>query len=400
MKNNKTHIVILGAGYGGVVSAQGLVKLLGKHNIKVTLINKHLYHQIITQLHEPASGHAYADDIRVPLSKLIDKRINLFKGVVSKIEPKSKKVTLEDHTVIDYDHLIVALGSDPEYFNIPGLREYSYPLRSLNAARMIKVHIEGCLARYKVNPQETGLLNFVVGGAGFTGIEIAGELAEWLPKVTEEFDVTMDKVKLICAEASPQVLPGFDPELAKSTEEILLSKGIDLRLTSPIDEVGPDFVKIKGEVIPTKTVIWTGGVRGHRLIDESGFKAERGRAYINKYLQAIDFENVFIIGDSSLAIDDSGKILPPTAQVTIQQSQHLVINLNKLLSGEEMVPFTFNNKGVVATVGRDDAVGFVFNKYRLKGKHAVWMKQLVNNRYLFIIGGLPLVIKKMFGKIY
>lgn len=396
---NRKKVVIIGAGYAGVIAAKGLSRLAKKKDMDVLVINKHDYHQIITQLHEPAAGTKDGDAIRIPLSRLLKGAISFIKGEVTAILPQTNQVLINEDRVVEYDYLIVALGSDPEYFDIPGLKEHSLALRSLNAARMIKVHIESCLARYKVNPQDESLLNFIIGGAGFTGVEVAGELAEWLPNAAPKYDVPFNKINLICVEESAQVLPGLGEFLSDTAAGILRKKGVKLRLGKPIKEVTGEYVVIGEEKLLTKTVIWTGGVRGNKFLEQAGFSCNRGRAFINDNLQSVDYENVYILGDCSYLVDETtGRAFPPTAQLAIQQGQHLAKNLARLFSKQEQLPFKFDNKGVVASVGQKDAVGFIFGKYRLQGKKAKFMKKLINIRYLFLLAGFPLVLEKLWNR--
>ncbi|WP_176720443.1 NAD(P)/FAD-dependent oxidoreductase [Desulfuribacillus stibiiarsenatis] len=396
-QSNKKRVVILGAGYGGVIAAQGLGKLAKKLNLDITLVNKHNYHQMVTRLHEPAGGFAEGDEVRIPLKRLVNDNVKLIKDWVEAIDPVNKQVTLKEQ-VVAYDYLVIGLGSDPEYFCIPGLQEHSYTLRSLNAARLIKTQIEGSLAKYKVESQsEEGLLNIVVGGAGFTGIELLGELAEWLPVVAPKYDVNVKDIRLICVEAAPTVMPGFDEELSIKAADILRNKGVELKIGTPVKEVTQDYVMIGDEKIPTKLMIWTGGVRGNSVLEDSGFTTQRGRANINEFLQSTNFEDVFIIGDSSIYYDENGRPLPPTAQIAMQQGEHLVHNIERLLTGQEMTPFVFINRGIIASIGPKEAVGIVFGK-RVSGLLAVYLKRLVHYRYLFIFGGIPLVIQGFLGQ--
>lgn len=402
-KTGKKKLLILGGGYGGVLVAQGMSKLVNKLDIEVTLINKHSYHQMITRLHEPAGSELDSEDVRIPLDHLIKSNVKLVKGWVDRIDAENKCVVYKDspqaaeENIQNYDYLVIGLGSDPEYFGIPGLQENSFTLHSLNAARLIKAKIEICLARHKTAPDDESYLNFVVGGAGFTGVELAGELAEWLPQVAPKYDVPLEKIRLICAEAAPVVMPGFDELLSAKVADILRAKGVELILGTPVKEVTEDYVLIGEEKIPTKTMIWTGGVRGNSVLERSCFKCQRGRANINEYLQSINSDDVFIIGDSSIFFEENGRPLPPTAQLAMQQGKHLVTNLKNYIQGQEMRPFKFINRGVVASVGPKAAVGLVYGKYRIDGMVAVYMKKIVHYRYLFYMGGPSLMFKGFFG---
>jgi len=171
-------IVILGAGYGGIVTAIRLQKELNYNEADVTLVNKHDYHYITTHLHMPAAGTDNPENARVDISKLIDEfKIDFVKGTVLQIKPQERKVVLEEST-LSYDYLVVGLGGEPETFGIPGLREYAMNIRSINSVRLIREHIEYQFAKFKREPSRTDYLTFIVGGAGFTGIEFVGELAE------------------------------------------------------------------------------------------------------------------------------------------------------------------------------------------------------------------------------
>ncbi len=396
-QQHRKKIVILGAGYGGVMAAKGLCKIASSLNADITLVNRHMYHQMITKLHEPAGGQLDGNEVRIPLHQVIN-NVNIVKDDVKSIDTEGNQVILATQT-LRYDILIVALGADPEYFGIPGLKENSHTLRSLNTARLIKVQIENCLAKYKIHPRDEGLLNFVIGGAGFTGVEMAGELAEWLPQVAPQYDVPLHEIKLYCVEAAGTVLPGSDEQVSRKAGEILSNKGVELKLGVPIKEATADYVMVGEEKIPTKLIIWTGGVRGNAVLAASDFDTHprSGRANINQFLQSVNHENVFIIGDSSVFIEKDGRPLAPTAQIAMQQGDHVVTNLAKYLRGEAMVPFVYVDRGVVASIGQKDAVGRVFGKYHVEGTVAVYMKKLIHYRYLFKIGGIPLVFRQFFG---
>jgi len=290
--------------------------------------------------------------------------------------------------------LIRAPGSEPEYFGIPGLAEHALTLHSLNGARLIHTHIASTLARYKAEPEQDQLLTFVIGGAGFTGVELATELADWLPELARRYDIPLRETKIINIEAAPCVLPGNDEFLCQQAAEIMVAKGIELITQDPIDHVEPGLVCLKsGRTIPTGTIIWTGGVRGNRVVEDSGFPVQRGRTPVDTFNRAQGMENIFVIGDCSLPLSPDGKPLPPTAQVALQQAEHMAASLVALLKGQPLQPFRFINRGVVASLGRRYAVGKV-RKYRASGLVAHLLKEAVAIRYLYKLGGLPLVIKK------
>jgi len=387
-------IVILGAGYGGVLTSLRLQKELNYNEADVTLVNKHDYHYITTHLHMPAAGTDNPENARVNISKLIDEfKIDFVKSTVVQIRPQDRKVILEDGT-LSYDYLIIGLGGETETFGIPGLSEHAMNIRSINSVRLIREHIEYQFARFKREPHRTDYLTFVVGGAGFTGIEFIGELADRIPELCKQFDVEPSLVKIINIEAAPTALPGFDPELVEYAMQVLQNKGVTFRIGTAIKECTADGVVVgEGEEIKSQTVIWTGGVRGNRLIEEAGFETMRGRVKVDEFLRAPGHENVYILGDNSLVFNPEGRPYPPTAQMAMQQGVNCAHNLVASIRNQPLKTYTFVNKGTVASLGKGEAIGVAFGK-KYKGRVAAWLKKAIDIRYLFIIGGIPLVLRK------
>lgn len=389
-------IVILGAGYAGVRTAKTLEKLLDPKQATVTLVNKHNYHQFLTEICEPAAGASPYDDVRLPLLHLLkERRTALVKGVAQRIDLDAKRVYL-DQGFVDYDILVVALGSEAEYYDIPGLAQHALNLRSLNNARLVRTHVENMFARAKNEPERAGeLLTFVIGGAGFTGVEMAGELADAVPELCRKYDVDSAQVKLICLEASHQVLPGLDPQLGQIARQVLEGKGVQLRLQTPLAEVQPEAVRLRdGSTIATHTLIWTGGVRGHSLVAQAGLPTKgRGRAVVNQFLQAPGHREVFVAGDTAWIEDPAtGQVLPATAQLAIQQGELVAQNVAALVRGEDLRPYRPKQVAVLVSLGRDDAVGRVGN-LTLHGRYARVIKRLVTWRYLHNLGGVRLLLQ-------
>ncbi len=387
-------IVILGAGYGGIVTAIRLQKELNYNEAEVTLVNKHDYHYITTHLHMPAAGTDNPENARVNILKLIDEfKVDFVKSTVTQIRPHEKKVILEDGA-LSYDYLVVGLGGEPETFGIPGLREHAMNIRSINSVRFIREHIEYQFAKYKREPERTDYLTFVIGGAGFTGIEFIGELADRIPELCKEFDVEPSLVKIYNIEAAPTALPGFDPELVEYAMKVLTDKGVTFKIGTAIKECTPEGVLIAGdEFIKAATVIWTGGIRGNHVLDEAGFETMRGRIKVDPYLRIPQFDNIYVVGDCSIVMNDEGRPFPPTAQIATQQGEMCAYNLIASIRGSQPKEFKFSNKGVVASLGKGQAIGIVGSR-KLKGNIAAKMKKVIDMRYLYIIGGIPLVIRK------
>lgn len=387
-------IVILGAGYGGILTAIRLQKELNYNEADVTLVNKHDYHYITTHLHMPAAGTDDPKNARVNILKLIDEfKIDFIKSTVTAIHPEEQKVILEDGT-ITYDYLVIGLGGESETFGITGLQEYAMSIRSINSVNLIREHIDYQFAKYKGEPDRTDYLTFVVGGAGFTGIEFVGELADRIPELCEQFNVDPELVKLYSIEAAPTALPGFDPELVEYAMEVLEGKGVQFKIATPIKECTPEGVILAdGEEIKAATVVWTGGIRGNHLIEDAGFETMRGRVKVDEFLLAPGYDNTFIIGDGSIVFNEEGKPYPPTAQIAMQQGKACADNLVSLIRGAEMKAFKPEIKGTVASLGKGQAIGIVGNK-KIKGFTASVMKKIIDLRYLYIIGGIPLMLKK------
>ncbi|MBB5173557.1 NAD(P)/FAD-dependent oxidoreductase [Texcoconibacillus texcoconensis] len=393
----KPRIVILGAGYGGMVTASRLQKANAHRNAEITLVNKHNYHYQTTWLHEPAAGTLHHDRTRMLIDSVIDtNKINFIKDDVTSIDREQKKVQLANRE-LEYDYLVIGLGSIPETFGIPGVYEHAFSIRSVNSVRLIREHIEYMFANYNNEEEKTeDYLTFVVAGAGFTGMEFLGELTERIPALCQEYDIDREKVKVYSIEAAPTALPGFDDELVEYGVSLLESRGVEFKISTPIKEVREDGVLLdNGEEIKSQTVVWTTGVRGNPIVEEAGFETMRGRVKVEDDLRAPGHDDVFIIGDCALIInEETNRPYPPTAQIAIQQANVLAENLQAILSGkDELKSLEPDIKGTVASLGGKEAIGVVGSK-KLFGTQASAMKKVIDNRYLYILGGVPLVFKK------
>ncbi|MGE6257560.1 NAD(P)/FAD-dependent oxidoreductase [Heyndrickxia sporothermodurans] len=397
----KPRVVVLGAGYGGLMTVTRLQKLLGSNDAEIILINKNEYHYETTWLHEASAGTLHHDRVRYDVKNVINRsKVEFIKGTIEKINPDEKKVILENGEV-EFDYLVISLGSDSETFGIKGLDKYAFAITNVNAARQIREHIEYQFATYNTEEEKDETrLSIVVGGAGFTGIEFLGELTNRIPELCEEYDIDRKKVRITCVEASPMVLPQFDRDLVNYAIALLESKGVEFHIGTAVQEAREDGVLIgkkdeEPQEVKARTIIWSAGVRGNSIIEKSGFESMRGRVKVNNDLRVPGYDNIFIIGDCSLIINEEiNRPYPPTAQIAMQHGEVCARNVAKLVKGKsDLENFVFDDKGTVCSLGEDDAIGVVFGK-KIKGTSASVMKKVIDNRALFMVGGTSLVLKK------
>ncbi|MZP44504.1 FAD-dependent oxidoreductase [Heliobacterium gestii] len=396
----KPSILILGAGYGGLMTAVRLQNMLGQGEADITLVNKHDYHYQTTLLHEIAAGTGEERRICLPIQNVIDsRRVRFIKDTVVEIREKERQVFLCHNEPIQYDYLVVALGFEPATFGIPGIAEHALAIRSLNAAKQIRNHLETRVAELATAASTGDPLTIVIGGAGFTGIEFIGELVDQVPHWCAKYRVTRERVRVICVEAGPGLLPGFQPSLAAYARRSLEARGVAFYFNTRICSVDERGVSLEGKDggkrIEPATVIWTGGVQGNRLACGATFEAVRGRIPVTPDLRMSGQDRVFVIGDcASYTSPGAERPFPPTAQIAVLQAITCARNLQILVrGGKKLEPFAPKLKGAIASLGARDGVGLVMG-LSLRGKLAILFKEIVDSRYLFMLGGIRLALQK------
>ncbi|WP_149453768.1 NAD(P)/FAD-dependent oxidoreductase [Pasteuria penetrans] len=386
------HIVVLGAGYGGLMVVRELMGLLEENEAKVTLVDQNPYHTLTTNLHEAAAGTADPELTCVPLKEFLTHptdRLCWQQGRVVKIDTQGKKVFLADlEEPISYDYLVIGMGSVSETFGIPGLQENAFFIRDLEGSCLLRDHMEERFSGYKDDPRPARV-TMVVGGAGFTGMEYLGELVDRIPELCCIYGVPQAAVRIINVEAAPGALPGFDEALVDHAVRYLSKKGITFRFRTAIASCSPTGVTFRdGGEVTADTVVWTGGVRGLSLLSDAGLEVERSRVPVDDCLQTKDHKDLFVIGDCSLVGVPSKEAVfyPPTAQLAMQQGSNVGYNLVALLRGQAMVPFCYEHKGTIASLGRYEAIGMIC-KVKLRGKLATLLKRIAHYRWLYLAGG-------------
>ena len=389
-------IIILGAGYGGLTAAIELQRILKGNEAEVTLINNHPNHCVSTWLHKVAAGSVEPAYCHVPiLSLLNNQRITFIQAKVEAILYKQNKILLNNNTSFSYDYLIISLGSEPETFGIPGLKEHAWVINHVDGARRLREHIETMFMKYRRVPENAHYLHFVVGGAGFTGIQFVGELADAIPAYCKKYGIHPKKVNITCVEAGSSILRGLCPSLIDYAKESLERKQVTFKIETAFKACESGYVLLSsGEKLKASTIVWTGGVRGNRIIEKSGFNTKRGCTPVDDTLRAMGQDHIFMIGDVSLFINkETNRPYPPTAQIAVQQGRLCASNVTAAIRKKPLKPFQPTHRGTLVSLGKDDAVGEVFG-HRLRGKKVLCMKWLVDVGYLYSIGGLDLVFKK------
>jgi NADH dehydrogenase len=399
LARNKKKILILGGGFAGVECARKLESEFGDNQeIEIVMVSEDNFLLFTPMLPQVASGMIETRHIVLPI-RTVCKKTKFYEGRVKNIDPYGKLVTLwgtgdKRSISIHYDFLVVALGSETNFFGMADVEKNAYTMKTLNDAVMLRNRVIDMLeqAENETNPiLRKSFLNFVVVGGGFAGIETAGELMDLLLDARKHYPtIQKDDLKVVVLEALGMILPGFNEKLADFAKDKMVERGIDIRLktavtsfdgnevtTKSLDESPKDSVDTSEvDSIITKTLIWTAGVTPVNTIKRSMFKTEKGKVIVNDYLEVSDFPGVFAIGDCALHIDpETKRPLPPTAQIAEAQAKIAAKNLTSLIKNSKKEKFVYHSKGQMAIIGK-----------RSGNWKKIWDCFIFRNEYLWILG--------------
>ncbi|TVX91695.1 NAD(P)/FAD-dependent oxidoreductase [Paenibacillus agilis] len=383
-------VLILGAGYGGLLSALTLRKYMTAEEASIIVVNRYPTHQIMTELHRLAADNISEKAIALPLKRLLQgKQIDICIDTVVSIKPDRNQVKLASGTTHAYDALVIALGSETAFYGIPGLRENSFTLKSVEDANRIRNHIKDRIEAYR-NTRDLADMTIVVGGGGLTGVELVGELADMLPRWCGSMGVNSQDVQLYNIESSPTILQGFEAELVNRAQTSLKKRGVHFINGAPVIEVQGNKVLLKdGQSLQANTLVWTGGIQGNTIVANCGIEVERGRATVNSYLQSTSNSAIFVVGDSAIISNEEGHPYPPSAQLAWQMGETAGYNVFAYLNNGTMQIFEPTFSGKIASLGRKDAIASVgASGVLLTGLPASLMKEASKTRYLAHIRAL------------
>lgn len=382
--NNLKHVVIVGAGFSGLFAAK---QLLNK-KVRVTIIDKNNYHTFNPLLYQVGAAEIDPGHIAYPVRAVVRKggNIRFIMGVVEKINFKKNSIST-DIGEIEYDYLVLASGSKPDFFGIKGAETSSFVLKSLEQALGLRNHILTCFEKANISDspdEKKRLLTFVIAGGGSTGVEFAGAFAELVKgPIDKDFpNIRFNAVKIILLEAASKLLSGY----SKSTSDYVIGrlgkKGVKVMLDSPISKIDNSGVYFaENGHIESATVLWTAGVSGFDIpADLSPAVTHNKRIKVNSFLQFEGMENVFACGDITHFMQDNDP-LPMLAPVATQQGIHTAKNILKLINGKKAVPFRYTYKGSMIVVGRNTAVAKI-GSLEFKGFIAWVLWLLIHIAYL------------------
>jgi len=345
-----SQVVVLGSGYAGA-GAVTRFEEVADGNTELTWISEHDYHLVLHEAHRVIRDTSVASKISIPVDEIKSPETTFRQDRVTGVDVDEREVHLEDGEPVSYDYLLVALGSRTAFYGIEGLKEYSHTLKSLDDAREIHGDVaDAAAAATRADPAQV-----VVGGAGLSGIQSAGEVAEYRDEHRAPIDVTL-------VEGLDEVFPGNDPELQGALRKRLEAAGIDIMCGEFVSKVDEDTIYVGGgeEEDPTEldydVFLWTGGITGQdELADAEVDKDDRSnRVYADRDFQTSD-ERVFAIGDSALIEQGPEEFAPPTAQAAWQAAEVAGENLFRAAEGQSLRTWTYDDKGTLVSIG-DDAV--------------------------------------------
>lgn len=358
------HIVIVGAGFGGLEAARKLARA----PVRITILDRHNYHLFQPLLYQVAIAGLVPSQIAYPLRTIFrrQKNVNLQMTEVSSIDFTSRYVKANG-SVIAYDYLILAVGGQTNFFGMQEVEQHGFQLKDVESAVKTRNHLLRMFeeASREVDAERRkALLTFVVVGGGPTGVETAGALAELITHVMAKDYPYMDlrDVRVLLIEAASSLMMAYPGALRKATYDLLRSKKVEILFDAKLTHYNGLQVTLgDGRTIDTHTLIWTAGVRSAEITDRLGVPQAAGRRIrVEPTLQLPGHPEVFIIGDAAYLEDEHGQPLPMLATVAQQEARAAARNIQNILQGKTPVPFRYKDPGLLATIGRNAAVARIW----------------------------------------
>lgn len=384
-------VLIVGAGYAGIEAALTLNRNLKRESLEITLIDKNDYHTLLTELHEVAGNRISEEGIRIPLKSIFKyTKVKLIMDEIISFDFQGNKVS-SHKTVYEYDYLILALGSSPNFFGIKGMKENAFTLWSFDDAVRIREHIRKCftLAGQELDKElRKRLLTFVVAGAGFTGVEMIGELGVWVRSLCKEYNIDRKDVRLAIVDLLPRILNTLKENNSIKAHKYLEKKlKVEVMLNTRIIEATNKGLIFEKGGIEAQTIIWAAGVKASDYTDGLDIEKAGGakRLNVDEYCRTA-YENVYSVGDLGGLADEKGRPYAAMVENAIQTAHGAAVNIINHIRGKDLKKVKVKFHGTMVSVGNYFCVSEIVGK-SLSVWLSILMKFMVNIHYLWEIAG-------------
>ena len=368
-------MLILGGGFGGV----GAATSLKDSDVDVVLIDQHDYHTFQPLLYQVATDLLETTAVGHPLRDLFHKQPNVtvHQDTVTGIDLAARSVTFGEIAPMTYDHLVIALGAEVNFFGVKGADEHAFPLYTLPDAVRLRTHV---LRRWQAADRDPslvadGALNVVVVGGGATGVESAGAMAElYRHDLAKDYpNIRPEDASITLVEAGSSLLSMFKGDIRSYTKKALEKRGVEIRLGEIVSSISPTRIELEsGTVMPAHTLVWGAGLQANPLMTGLGLDLEKGnRVHVRPDLTVPGHPEVMVVGDSAWIVDHhTDQMLPQLGSVALQSGTQAGENIARIAEGKDTKPFEYKDKGTMATIGRASAVVQFKHGRTLKGKAA------------------------------
>ena len=382
-EKRRTKILILGGGFAGLYAAIELEKGLARDpGVEVTLVNRENFFLFTPMLHEVAASDLDITHIVNPVRKLL-RRVKFFDGVVDYIDLPNRRVGVshgqEPHGhELEYDHLVLALGSVTNFYNLPGLAESALTMKTLGDAVLLRNRLISNLeeADFECCPRvREPLLNLVVAGGGFAGVETVAGVNDFLREAVRFYPhLKEEMLRVVLVHPGDFLLPELGEKLGRYAQQKLAARGVEIRANTKVEAVNEREVTLSdGERIVTSTLVWTAGTSPNPLLETLPCRRERGRLCADEFLEVEGWPGVWALGDCASVPDPAtGRPYPPTAQHALRQGKVVARNIEAAVRGRSKRPFSFKSLGQLAAIGRRTGVANILG-VNFSGFFAWWL---------------------------
>lgn len=393
-------ILILGGGFGGTYAALRLEKAFARDaNVEIALVSQDNYLLFSPMLAEVSSSGLEAKHIVAPLRAFF-RKVRFRDSQIESIDLQNRVVRAShcpecSHYSVEFDHLVLALGSKTSFYGLSGVEATALTLKTLNDAMALRNHVIDMLEHADMETDaelRERLLTIVVAGAGFAGVEVAAELNDFLRGAKRFYsNIRSEEVRLILVASGSRILPGVAEELAAYAQNVLVRRGVEVRLGAAIARASSSAVYLRdGSQIPTRTLVWTAGISPNPLLATMPCQKEQGRIVVNDRLEIPGYSGVWAIGDCIHLLDPkTGVPYPPTAQHAVRQGRVVAENIVASVRGRTAKPFAFSSIGQLVPLGRRCAIAEIFG-LKFRGVFAWWLWRTL---YLSKLPGLERKIR-------